>query len=56
MFPGFSSLRFVDKYTELEYRGELEESSLFKETGKALLAEGVDLRKEHEVMVRRILK
>ncbi|XP_041656202.1 28S ribosomal protein S23, mitochondrial [Cheilinus undulatus] len=37
--------RFVDKYTELQSRGEFEESALFEETGKALLADGVLLRR-----------
>ncbi|XP_029922134.1 small ribosomal subunit protein mS23 [Myripristis murdjan] len=37
--------RFVEKYTELESRGELDQSLLFEETGKALLAEGVVLRR-----------
>uniref|UniRef100_A0A672HY93 Small ribosomal subunit protein mS23 conserved domain-containing protein n=1 Tax=Salarias fasciatus TaxID=181472 RepID=A0A672HY93_SALFA len=37
--------RFVEKYEELRSKCELKESSLFEETGKALLAEGVILRK-----------
>ncbi|XP_071213804.1 small ribosomal subunit protein mS23-like isoform X2 [Salvelinus alpinus] len=36
---------FVEKYTELESWGELEKQSLFEETGKALLAEGLVLRR-----------
>ncbi|XP_070982691.1 small ribosomal subunit protein mS23-like isoform X2 [Oncorhynchus clarkii lewisi] len=36
--------RFVEKYTEFESQGELEKQSLFEETGKALLAEGLGLR------------
>ncbi|XP_059186478.1 28S ribosomal protein S23, mitochondrial [Centropristis striata] len=39
------SQRFVDKYTELESRNELEASTLFEETGKALLSEGLVLRR-----------
>ncbi|XP_060929390.1 28S ribosomal protein S23, mitochondrial [Limanda limanda] len=37
--------RFVDKYTELQSHRELEESALFEETGKALLSEGIVLRR-----------
>ncbi|XP_042152497.1 28S ribosomal protein S23, mitochondrial [Oncorhynchus tshawytscha] len=37
--------RFVEKYTEFESQGELEKQSLFEETGKALLAEGLGLRR-----------
>ncbi|XP_064831196.1 small ribosomal subunit protein mS23-like [Oncorhynchus masou masou] len=37
--------RFVEKYTEVESKGELEKQSLFEETGKALLAEGLGLRR-----------
>ncbi|XP_062329707.1 28S ribosomal protein S23, mitochondrial [Osmerus eperlanus] len=37
--------RFVQKYTELESRGELKESELYEATGKALLAEGLVLRR-----------
>uniref|UniRef100_UPI0037E920AC small ribosomal subunit protein mS23 n=1 Tax=Semicossyphus pulcher TaxID=241346 RepID=UPI0037E920AC len=40
--------RFVDKYTELQSRGELEDSALFKGTGKALLADGVLLRRKRD--------
>ncbi|XP_071391159.1 small ribosomal subunit protein mS23-like [Centroberyx affinis] len=43
--------RFVEKYTELESQGELDESLLFEETGKALLAEGVMLRRRGGPMV-----
>lgn len=38
--------RFILKYTELESRGDLIESELFEETGKALLAEGLILRRK----------
>ncbi|KAM4701393.1 small ribosomal subunit protein mS23 [Discoglossus pictus] len=38
--------RFVEKYTELEKQGELDEEKLFQETGKELLAEGLILRKK----------
>ncbi|KAF7647890.1 hypothetical protein LDENG_00164960 [Lucifuga dentata] len=37
--------RFVEKYTELKSGGELDDSALFEEAGKALLAEGVLLRR-----------
>ncbi|XP_071327640.1 small ribosomal subunit protein mS23 isoform X1 [Trachinotus anak] len=37
--------RFVDKYTELRSRREMDDSALFEETGKALLTEGVVLRR-----------
>ncbi|XP_004685068.2 PREDICTED: 28S ribosomal protein S23, mitochondrial [Condylura cristata] len=45
--PNFKSTcqRFVDKYTELQKLGETDEEKLFVETGKALLAEGVILRR-----------
>lgn len=45
--PNFKSTcqRFVEKYTELQKRGETDEEKLFVETGKALLAEGVILRR-----------
>uniref|UniRef100_A0A4W5NWG1 Small ribosomal subunit protein mS23 conserved domain-containing protein n=1 Tax=Hucho hucho TaxID=62062 RepID=A0A4W5NWG1_9TELE len=38
--------RFVEKYTEFERQKELEKQSLFEETGKALLAEGLVLRRK----------
>uniref|UniRef100_A0A6Q2Z3J1 Small ribosomal subunit protein mS23 n=1 Tax=Esox lucius TaxID=8010 RepID=A0A6Q2Z3J1_ESOLU len=37
--------RFVEKYMELESQGELEKEFLFEQTGKALLAEGLVLRR-----------
>ncbi|XP_034384991.1 28S ribosomal protein S23, mitochondrial [Cyclopterus lumpus] len=37
--------RFVDKYTELRSYNVLEEPALFEETGKALLTEGIVLRR-----------
>uniref|UniRef100_G3N5G9 Small ribosomal subunit protein mS23 n=1 Tax=Gasterosteus aculeatus TaxID=69293 RepID=G3N5G9_GASAC len=37
--------RFVDKYTELKSHGELQDSALFEEAGKALLKEGIMLRR-----------
>ncbi|KAF1394364.1 hypothetical protein PFLUV_G00026130 [Perca fluviatilis] len=37
--------RFVDKYTELQSHSELDGSALFEETGKALLSEGIVLRR-----------
>lgn len=38
--------RFVEKYTELQSTGEFEEDVLFEETSKALLAEGILLRRK----------
>ncbi|XP_015277422.1 PREDICTED: 28S ribosomal protein S23, mitochondrial isoform X1 [Gekko japonicus] len=38
--------RFVEKYTELQKQGEVDEDRLFEETGKALLAEGIILRRK----------
>nr|XP_020496642.1 28S ribosomal protein S23, mitochondrial [Labrus bergylta] len=43
--------RFVDKYTELQSRAEFEDSALFEETGKALLAEGILLRRRGHPLV-----
>ncbi|XP_010618538.1 28S ribosomal protein S23, mitochondrial isoform X1 [Fukomys damarensis] len=45
--PNFKSTcqRFVEKYVELQNLGETDEEKLFVETGKALLAEGVILRR-----------
>lgn len=37
--------RFVEKYIELQKLGETDEEKLFLEAGKALLAEGVILRR-----------
>ncbi|XP_041797154.1 28S ribosomal protein S23, mitochondrial isoform X2 [Chelmon rostratus] len=37
--------RFVDKYTDLKRHSELEGSALFEETGKALLTDGIALRR-----------
>ncbi|KAM4628324.1 small ribosomal subunit protein mS23 isoform 2-T2 [Polymixia lowei] len=37
--------RFVEKYKELKCSGKLDEAALFEETGKALLAEGIVLRR-----------
>ncbi|XP_042298614.1 28S ribosomal protein S23, mitochondrial isoform X1 [Sceloporus undulatus] len=38
--------RFVEKYNELQKQGEMDDERLFEETGKALLAEGVLLRRK----------
>ncbi|XP_066220744.1 small ribosomal subunit protein mS23 [Saccopteryx leptura] len=48
--PNFKSTcqRFVEKYMELQKLGETDEEKLFAETGKALLAEGVILRRVGE--------
>ncbi|XP_055476466.1 28S ribosomal protein S23, mitochondrial isoform X1 [Psammomys obesus] len=48
--PKFKSIcqRFVEKYMELQNLGETDEEKLFVETGKALLAEGVILRRVRE--------
>ncbi|XP_054650229.1 28S ribosomal protein S23, mitochondrial isoform X2 [Dunckerocampus dactyliophorus] len=37
--------RFVDKYAELKSQSEMDKSVLFEETAKALLAEGIILRR-----------
>ncbi|KAG9492367.1 hypothetical protein GDO78_000721, partial [Eleutherodactylus coqui] len=36
---------FVEKYTELQKAGEVSEDKLFEETSKAMLLEGVVLRR-----------
>uniref|UniRef100_A0A8D2B7E3 Small ribosomal subunit protein mS23 n=1 Tax=Sciurus vulgaris TaxID=55149 RepID=A0A8D2B7E3_SCIVU len=48
--PNFKSncQRFVEKYMELQNLGEVDEEKLFVETGKALLAQGVILRRVGE--------
>ncbi|XP_059990613.1 small ribosomal subunit protein mS23 isoform X2 [Lagenorhynchus albirostris] len=48
--PNFKSTcqRFVEKYIELQKLGETDEEKLFVEAGKALLAEGVILRRVGE--------
>ncbi|XP_063002503.1 small ribosomal subunit protein mS23 [Elgaria multicarinata webbii] len=38
--------RFVEKYHELQKQGEMDDDRLFEETGKALLAEGLILRRK----------
>lgn len=43
--------RFVDKYSELQSRGEFEDSALFQETAKALLADGIVLRRRGDSLV-----
>ncbi|XP_037666245.1 28S ribosomal protein S23, mitochondrial isoform X2 [Choloepus didactylus] len=45
--PNFKSTcqQFVEKYIELQKLGETDEEKLFVETGKALLAQGVILRR-----------
>ncbi|XP_041097340.1 28S ribosomal protein S23, mitochondrial isoform X2 [Polyodon spathula] len=40
-----TSQRFIEKHLELEKAGDLDEEKLFEETAKALLAEGVILRR-----------
>ncbi|KAI3354713.1 hypothetical protein L3Q82_019201 [Scortum barcoo] len=44
--------RFVDKYTELKSHSELDNSSVFEETGKALLKDGIMLRRRGTTRVR----
>ncbi|XP_018102476.1 28S ribosomal protein S23, mitochondrial-like [Xenopus laevis] len=44
--------RFVEKYAELQKNGEMDENKLFEETGKALLAEGIILRRKGTPGVR----
>ncbi|KAM5273440.1 small ribosomal subunit protein mS23 [Ctenodactylus gundi] len=48
--PNFKSTcqRFVEKFIELQNLGETDEEKLFVETGKALLAEGIILRRVGE--------
>lgn len=48
-----SSCRFVMKYSELESRGEVKPELLFEETAKALLTEGIYLRKRGGPAVRK---
>lgn len=48
--------RFVEKYNELRELGETDEEKLFVETGKALLAEGVILRRVGEARTVSIFK
>ncbi|KAM8768657.1 28S ribosomal protein S23, mitochondrial [Acanthopagrus latus] len=45
--PNFVSTcqRFVDKYTEIKSSNELDDAAVFEETGKALLTEGIVLRR-----------
>uniref|UniRef100_A0A4W3IN86 Small ribosomal subunit protein mS23 n=1 Tax=Callorhinchus milii TaxID=7868 RepID=A0A4W3IN86_CALMI len=43
--------RFVEKYQALEAQGETDEERLFEETSKALLAEGITLRRRGEAGV-----
>ncbi|KAI1893408.1 hypothetical protein AGOR_G00123420 [Albula goreensis] len=43
--------RFVEKYQELEAQGQLEEEALFEAAGKALLAEGLILRRKGSTAV-----
>ncbi|XP_033906402.2 small ribosomal subunit protein mS23-like isoform X1 [Acipenser ruthenus] len=40
-----TSQRFIEKHQELEKTGDLDEEKLFEETAKALLAEGIVLRR-----------
>lgn len=47
--------RFVEKYIELQKLGETDEEKLFAETGKALLAAGVILRRVGEARTVSIL-
>lgn len=42
----FSAFRFVDKYAELKSQSDLDDVALFEETGKALLAKGIVLRRK----------
>ncbi|XP_029784539.1 28S ribosomal protein S23, mitochondrial isoform X1 [Suricata suricatta] len=53
--PNFKSTcqQFVEKYTELQKLGETDEEKLFVETGKALLAEGVILRRVGEARTQK---
>ncbi|XP_053552991.1 28S ribosomal protein S23, mitochondrial [Bombina bombina] len=44
--------RFVEKYTELQKTGEINDEELFDETGKALLTEGIILRRKGAPWIR----
>uniref|UniRef100_A0A8D0G7V4 Small ribosomal subunit protein mS23 n=1 Tax=Sphenodon punctatus TaxID=8508 RepID=A0A8D0G7V4_SPHPU len=46
-----SCQRFVEKFNELQRQGEIEDNKLFEETGKALLAEGLVLRRKGSASV-----
>lgn len=41
----FCFYRFVDKYAELKSNSELDDGALFEETAKALLKDGITLRR-----------
>ncbi|KAF0881143.1 CUED1 protein, partial [Crocuta crocuta] len=53
--PNFKSTcqQFVETYSELQKLGETDEEKLFVETGKALLAEGVLLRRVGEARTQK---
>ncbi|XP_042298615.1 28S ribosomal protein S23, mitochondrial isoform X2 [Sceloporus undulatus] len=46
LYPEDKIRAFVEKYNELQKQGEMDDERLFEETGKALLAEGVLLRRK----------
>lgn len=48
----FSSCRFVEKYTEFKSYSELDDATAFEETGKALLTDGIVLRRRGAPSVR----
>lgn len=41
----FSFISFIDKYAELKSNSELDDGALFEETAKALLKDGLILRR-----------
>lgn len=47
-----SSFRFVDKYTEFKHHSVLDDAALFEETGKALLTDGITLKRRGDPPVR----
>ncbi|KAJ1185488.1 hypothetical protein NDU88_002280 [Pleurodeles waltl] len=47
-----TSQRFIEKFHELQKAGETDEEKLFEDTGKALLAEGIILRRKGTAPVR----
>lgn len=51
-FLSFSSCRFVEKYTEIKSSSDLDDAAAFEETGKALLTEGIVLRRRGVPSVR----
>lgn len=49
----FCFYRFIDKFAELKSNSELDDDALFEETAKALLKDGVTLRRRGASFVSR---